>query len=199
MAGWPERARSHVREQPVSEIEFRLLGPLDVRLSGVGVPINGARPQTILAMLLLEAGQVVPLSRLIDAIWEDNPPATARTQVQICVSELRRTFDRHGSPQLIVTRPPGYLIQVPPATVDHLRDALSLWRGEALAGLDSRLVQAAVLRLREERLAALEECLALELELGRHHELVGELRALVAEYPLREKLYSGDQLYPRWS
>lgn len=214
MAGWPERARSHVREQPVSEIEFRLLGPLDVRLSGVGVPINGARPQTILAMLLLEAGQVVPLSRLIDAIWEDNPPATARTQVQICVSELRRTFDRHGSPQLIVTRPPGYLIQVPPATVDvarfrqlvqqgrrvansdpraavgHLRDALSLWRGEALAGLDSRLVQAAVLRLREERLAALEECLALELELGRHHELVGELRALVAEYPLREKLYA---------
>ncbi|MFY1690313.1 BTAD domain-containing putative transcriptional regulator [Plantactinospora sp. WMMB782] len=176
--------------------------------------ITASRQQTVLAMLLLEANQVVPVGRLIDAVWEDAPPATAKGQIQICISTIRRALGQAGLGDRIVTSPAGYLIRVADGELDlrafndllaegraavrehrleaaasAFRRALSLHQGEPLAGVEGRLVRAAAARLAERRLVAAEEYLELELRLGRHRELVDELMALVTEYPLRERLW----------
>lgn len=194
-------------------MEYRLLGPLDVIEDGRSLDIGGPRQQIVLAMLLLEANHVVSVSRLVAALWDDRPPATARSQVQICVSALRRGLAAVGVTDAIVTRPPGYVLRVTDddldirrferlamsgraAAAEHrvedaardLRAGLALWHGPAAAGVDSRIVQIAATRLNEGRLAALEDCIDLELDLGRHRDLIGELSELVAEYPLRERL-----------
>jgi DNA-binding SARP family transcriptional activator/tetratricopeptide (TPR) repeat protein len=165
-------------------------------------------------MLLLEAGRMVPTERLITAVWDDQPPTTARTQIQISISKLRAMLAEMGHPEAIVTHESGYLIQVPAGTLDlvrftdlvasgraaarrqqtveavtTLRAALDLWRGDAVAGTRSRLLQAVALRLDEERLAVTEERIELEIRIGRHHEVIGELRGLTAAHPLRERLY----------
>ncbi|SDI18502.1 Tetratricopeptide repeat-containing protein [Nonomuraea jiangxiensis] len=149
----------------------------------------------------------------MEAIYGDDPPNTSRAQVQICISALRRMFATHAGPEVIVTRPHGYAIQVNPEQIDahhfeklvvkarraregdnveeairHYREALSLWRGSALDGIDSRVVQSAAGLLNERRISANEDCVDLELGLGRHHEVVGELTGLVEEHPLRERL-----------
>lgn len=192
---------------------------MEVVAGGELIHVGGPRQRIVLAMLLLEANRVVPIDRLIDAVWEDQPPATARTQVQITVSELRR---RLGGPGLILTHATGYQLQVPDDALDiarfwqlvaegrdhagrgdavraaaDLRAALGLWRGDAGSGIRSRLVQAAALRLNEERLVVVEECIGLELELGRHQAVIGELRELLAAHPLREKLYAHVMLASR--
>ncbi|MEU6852242.1 BTAD domain-containing putative transcriptional regulator [Actinacidiphila alni] len=173
--------------------------------------LGGARERTVLAMLLLEAGHVIPVERLIDAVWGDDPPATSRGQIQICISNLRRRILAGGGEDLIETRRPGYLLRVPAGTLDlHrfetevlegqaalaagdpagsariLREALQLWRGPALADVDSTLVQQGVGRLNERRLAVLGECLKSGLIAGEQHRLIGELTSLTAEYPLHE-------------
>lgn len=149
----------------------------------------------------------------MEAIYGDDPPATSRAQVQICISALRRLFAAHGADKVIITRSQGYVIRTEKDQLDthrfesllrearraredrdldeavtYYRRALGLWRGPALAGIESRLVQSAASRLTERGITAHEECLQLELDLGRHHELVGELTGLVAEHPLRERL-----------
>lgn len=194
-------------------MEYRILGPLEVESNRGDLPVRSARQQIVLVMLLLEANRVVSLSRLVEAVWDDSPPTTARSQVQICVSALRKRIADAGDPDAIVTRAPGYLIRVPGAaldlkrfeshiasarvavsqqrTEDALRDlqaALSLWRGPVATDLDSKVIQAAAVRLNENRLAVLEDSIELELELGRHHDVVGELHELVARYPLRDRL-----------
>ncbi|WP_214324857.1 AfsR/SARP family transcriptional regulator [Nonomuraea sediminis] len=192
-------------------MEFRLLGPVEVVIADEPVAIASARQQIVLTMLLLEANQVVPVSRLVDALWDDRPPRTARSQVQICVSGLRTLLNTDDRGEILQTRPPGYLIRVeddeldlrrferlvaraaevaaaqPAEAVRDLRAALALWRGPAASGVRSEIVQAAATMLGESRLAALEQCLQLELDLGNHHEVVGELTGLVAEHPLRER------------
>jgi DNA-binding SARP family transcriptional activator len=195
-------------------LDFRLLGPLEVLLHGKLIDIGAARQQIVLAMLLLGANRTVSVSRLIEALWDDDPPSTAKGQVQICVSALRRQLTVAGGCPAIVTRPAGYLISAPDdaldvrrfealaangaaAAAEHrpeeavqlLRAGLSLWRGLAATGVDSRVVQVSATRLNESRVAAMENCLELELQLGRHHDVIGELRELVAEYPLRERLH----------
>ena len=193
-------------------LRFGLLGPLEVLAGGQAVHVGGARQRVVLAMLLLEAGRVVQLERLIDAVWDDQPPATARSQVQIAVSELRR---RLGGPALILTHPTGYLVRLPEHALDvtrfrqlaaegreaarrgdaaaatvALRASLGLWRGDAAAGIGSRLVQGAAVRLNEERLAVVEECVGLELALGLHQTVIGELRELLTRHPFRERLHA---------
>ncbi|MBG6137714.1 AfsR/SARP family transcriptional regulator [Longispora fulva] len=190
-------------------MQVRVLGPLEVLVGGVPVPLGGRRPQVILAMLALEANRVVPVDRLVDAVWDEHPPSTARGQVQICVSALRRAL---GLPDAIGTRPPGYVLAIgdqqldahvfeeslavarmladadrPAEAADRLRAGLALWRGPALAGVDGRLLRTATTRLEESRLTATEERIRLDLALGRHDELVGELFELVAAEPLRER------------
>ncbi|MGW3962974.1 BTAD domain-containing putative transcriptional regulator [Amycolatopsis sp. NPDC005003] len=180
------------------------------------VDIGGPRQRYTLAGLLLDAGRVVSISRLAEAVWETTPPATAKEQIQNDISALRRAFTEvEPDVEIISTRPPGYALEIRDNEVDvhrfndlvaearrdvatgkiraaaaKMRKALAVWRGPAFDGLSSRLLRAGAARLNETRVALLEECVGLELELGRHRSLIGELTALVTEYPLREELHA---------
>jgi DNA-binding SARP family transcriptional activator len=191
---------------PETKVEFRILGPLEVVEEGRPLTLGGPRQRALLAILLTRANEVVSNDRLIDELWGGRPPRTAANALQYHVSQLRKTL---GPTDAIVTREPGYLIRVAPHELDLLRfeqlveeatrtpadragrllrDALSLWRGPALADLASEpFAQAEILRLEEVRLAALELRIENDLALGRHRELVGELEVLVHEHPLRER------------
>lgn len=200
-------------------MEFCLLGPLDVSNDGTSIRFRSGRQRVILAMLLLEEGRVVAMSRLIDALWDDEPPATAKGQVQTCVSALRQHLRVIGADGFLTTNTIGYTLEVPGRSLDiakfeclmtrgraasaggeareaarDFRAALALWRGPAAADVESRLVQGIALRLNEDRLRVREECIELELSLGRHHELVGELSELVKEHPLRESFRAQQML-----
>ncbi|MEU6171983.1 BTAD domain-containing putative transcriptional regulator [Streptantibioticus parmotrematis] len=191
-------------------MEYCILGHLEVFRAGTPVPLGGPRERAVLALLLLEANHVIPVDRLIDAVWGEEPPATARGQIHICISNLRRRITLSG-PDPIETRNPGYRIRVEPGTLDlhrfeaqvtggraamtgarpaqavtELRAALALWRGPALADVDSRLVRLGAARLDERRLTVLGECLECGLLSGEHRELIGELQSLVVEHPLQE-------------
>ncbi|MER6346068.1 AfsR/SARP family transcriptional regulator [Streptomyces sp. NPDC001595] len=195
-------------------LTYRLLGPLEVRdPQGGPLRIPPGRQQTVLGALLLEANRVVSMDRLIDIVWDDEPPRTARTQIQICVSQLRAGLDRASGEETIQTQAPGYRLQIEEHQLDLsaftaaraaadaavargddleasrlLGEALALWRGPALSGTASRVLQIAAAQLDEARLAAREALADVDLRLGRHHALAGELTGLVDEHPLRERL-----------
>ncbi|SES17939.1 AfsR/SARP family transcriptional regulator [Lentzea albida] len=191
---------------------FRVLGPVEVDGLGGAARIPPGRQQVILGLLLVEAGRVVSTATLVDALWDENPPDTARTQVQICVSRLRRTLDTAGMSAVIDTRPPGYQLRLNGDALDLaefltrtaearvlakegraaeaaalLREAAALWRGPCLGGAPNRSLRTRAMRLDEDRLTCVEDYLELELELGQHHQLVGEVTRLVHEHPLRER------------
>jgi predicted ATPase/DNA-binding SARP family transcriptional activator len=191
-------------------MEYRILGPLEVRAGDGQVELRGARQRELLAVLLLHANEVVSSDRLIDELWQGDPPTTAAKIVQNGVSQLRRLLE----PELLVTRSPGYLLRVEPGELDadrfertveraradlaagdaanaaeRLRGALALWRGPALVDFsDAPFARVESARLEELRLAATEDRIEAELALGRHGDLVAELDALVAQQPLRERL-----------
>jgi YVTN family beta-propeller protein len=191
-------------------LDFRILGPLEAEEDGRLLTIGSAKQRALLALLLLHANEVVPRDRLIDELWGERAPETAATALQGYVSGLRKALGAEH----IVTRVPGYVLQVEADSLDlgrferlvregratltagdarqasqKLSEALSLWRGTPLAGLDSTsFAHAESLRLEELRLSALEDKFEAELALGRHAEIVAELEALVAQHPLREKL-----------
>jgi len=192
---------------------FSILGPLEVRYQGELVPVRGWRENAVLAVLLLEEGRLVPLAKLVEATWDAEPPLAAEKAVRNAVSALRRRF-ACGSGVTIETGPAGYRLRLGPGSVldaaefrrraaaarelaaagraaeaaAGLRAGLGLWRGPALAGLGGMVIEAAAAGLDELRLAAVEDCADLELGLGRHRELAGELQALADEHPLRERL-----------
>jgi DNA-binding SARP family transcriptional activator len=194
-------------------VQFRILGALEVTVGSERIDLGGTRQQIVTAMLLLGANRVVTTDRLLQAVYGEGLPPTGRSQAQISISSLRRIFARHGAARVIRTHPLGYLIEVDGDRLDserfselvaagraargaalldqavaRYRDALRLWRGPALDGIDSQLIRAAASRLDEQRIALSEDCIDLELDLGRHRELVGELTGLVEEHPLRESL-----------
>ncbi|MEU4442435.1 BTAD domain-containing putative transcriptional regulator [Actinosynnema sp. NPDC050801] len=201
-----------VGSQPVPV--YRILGPLHVAAGPDRVSrVPPGRQQMVLGALLLDANRVVGIDHLIDAVWDEAPPATARRQIQICVSALRANLASIGRAEAIVTRPPGYLLRVadgeldvqvfaaltaegeslarsgdPKAGLVLLRQALALWRGPALGGTAGSRLRAKAAKLDEDRLAVLETTFDLELNAGRHRRLVGEISALVAQHPLRERL-----------
>jgi DNA-binding SARP family transcriptional activator/class 3 adenylate cyclase len=198
-------------------MDFRLLGPLEV-CDGQGerLPLGGAKQRAVLTILLLHANQVVPTDRLIDEIWDEEPPETAINVLQVYIGQLRKALQPDRTPgnpsQLIVTRPGGYLIQVGPdeldidrarklteqaraalltepgAAVEFLREALGLWRGQPLADVGFASAQGETARLEELRFTALESRLEADLARGKHAEVVGELEALASHHPLRESL-----------
>jgi DNA-binding SARP family transcriptional activator len=191
-------------------VEFRILGPLEVWDEGGEVSLGGRRLRALLALLLLHPNEVVSADRLIDELWAEDSPEHAHAALRVNVSRLRKALPH----TVIATRSPGYAIRVEPDELDlhrferlvnegrnllarglatdasnRLRDALSLWRGPALGDFSyESFARAAIARLEEVRLAAVELRIDADLALGRHHELVGELEALVAEQPLRERL-----------
>ena len=195
-------------------MEFCILGPLEARTDDRLLPVRGGKQKALLALLLLNANDVVSSERLVDELWPEEPPESGLTALQVRVSQLRKSLDVAGDRPPIVTRSPGYVIQVEPdqldllrferlaaqarsalekgdpgAAADKLRGALALWRGPALADLAyESFAQAAIMRLEELRLAALEQRIEADLALGRHADVVGELEALVGEHPLRERL-----------
>lgn len=188
-------------------LDFAILGPVEVRADGEPVPISAAKLRTLLAALLLRPGRTVPTSTLIEQVWGDRPPQRGVAALQNYVMRLRQALG--GS--LIRTTPGGYSISVSPAQLDLTRfsqltadaatgspatrarlltAALALWRGPALEGVPSPVLQRAeVPRLEELRLTAVEMRIDAELELGRHAALVPELRSLTAQHPLRERLW----------
>jgi DNA-binding SARP family transcriptional activator len=188
-------------------VEFRVLGPLEAWDDGRRLELGGRRQRAVLTALLLRSGEVVSVSRLIDDVWGERVPATASNVLQGYVSELRKTLGR----ETIVTHGRGYRLNVDQDAVDLrrferlvadagetdaaraaglLREALALWRGTPLSDLaDMPFVDAAAARLQELRLAAIERRVEVELALGRHAELVGDLVQLVAEQPLRERVH----------
>ena len=187
-------------------MEFRLLGPLEVVDGDRLLALGGVKPRSLLALLLLHANEVVSTDRLIDELWGDEPPATAAKSVQVHVSRLRKEL---GEDRLL-TRAPGYVLRVSPSELDlarfeqlladahgadpesqaaTLREALALWRGPALADLGyEQFAQTEIARLEEMRLAAVEARIDADLARGAHATVVGELEALTAQHPLRERL-----------
>ncbi len=192
-------------------LEFRILGPLEVVGGGGPIRLGGPKQRATLAILLLNANRIVSVDGLADHLYAGAAPVTAVTQVQRQISELRKAL---GTSSGIETRVPGYVIRLSPGQLDlhrfealceeagratelgdartaaeRLREALALWRGAPLADLAyETFAHAAVERLEDIRLAALEQRIDADLALGRHAELVGELEQLVAENPLRESL-----------
>jgi predicted ATPase/DNA-binding SARP family transcriptional activator len=197
-------------------LSFGLLGLLEVEAGGRRVELVGTRPKVLLALLLTQANRVVSADRLIDDLWAGEPTPGATATLQGYVSELRKALaEASGAPAPIVTRRPGYLIQVEDDQVDVLRferltdsaraaaadrpevaaaclrEALRLWRGPALADfLDQPFARPLAARLEEARAWALQERVELDLAAGRHAELLTELDQLTTEHPLRERLWA---------
>ena len=181
------------------------------------LPLGGAKQRAVLALLLLDANRVVPIDRLVDELWGERPPESAANMVQGYVSHLRKTLEpgrKRGEYELLVSQPPGYVLRVPAEQLDaerfvalttdarrllaageageaaaRFREALALWRGPPLGDLAyESFAGPHAERLEELRLGALEDRIDAELALGGHDVLVGELRDLVSEHPLRERL-----------
>jgi DNA-binding SARP family transcriptional activator/streptogramin lyase len=192
-------------------MEFRLLGPLEALRDGHPVALGGAKPRTLLALLLLNANEVVSRDRLIEALWPDQPPGSAEHSLDVQISRLRKAL---APDEPLLTRSGGYVLEVaaeqidvhrfeqlveegrranaadrPESALGALEAALVLWRGPALGDLAyEEFARSEAERLEELRLVATEERIDAELTLGRHDAQVPELRALVAEHPLRERL-----------
>jgi DNA-binding SARP family transcriptional activator/ABC-type branched-subunit amino acid transport system substrate-binding protein/DNA-binding beta-propeller fold protein YncE len=192
-------------------VEFLILGPLEVRERGRPISLGGGKQRALLALLILNANEAVSTERLVDELWGEHPPATAAKIVQNYVSRLRSSL---ATDEVLTTHGSGYVLRVLPGATDvdrfeellatgrqmlaageagkaseALHGALSVWRGSPLSDFAlEEFAQTEIARLEERRLVALEERIAADLALGRHHDLVGELEALIAQHPLRERL-----------
>jgi DNA-binding SARP family transcriptional activator len=190
-------------------MDYRILGPLEVRSPDGPVPLGGAKQRALLAVLLLRANEAVSTDRLIDALWGEEPPETAGKALQVHVSQLRKALGDGA----IRTQPPGYSLAVgageldldrfrglheeartvagsdPARARELLAEALGLWRGAPLADVTyAAFAQAEVARLEELRLAAIEDRIEADLALCRHAALIAELEPLIAAEPHRERL-----------
>ncbi len=196
------------RGQRVDGTGLRLLGPVGIWRDDQLLGPTAAQQRSVLAMLMMEPGRVVSVDRLVMAIWGEDPPGSARNAVQVQISKLRRILAALPDTEL-TTSAKGYCLTAPRTAVDlHrfrdlvreartssddraaelLRAALQLWRGPALADVAGGWLSDTVgAGLEEERRAAVEECAALDVRAGRHHEAIAQLSALVAEHPLRER------------
>jgi predicted ATPase/DNA-binding SARP family transcriptional activator len=201
-------------------VRFGLLGTLAVWAdNGRLAEVPEAKVRALLADLLIHLGQPVPADRLIDDLWGDDLPVHPAGALQVKVSRLRQALENAepGGGDLVAFRSPGYLLQARSDALDERRfaalveragatgdlrdragllaDALALWRGPPLADFaDALFVRAAIARLEEQRLAALEEQAEVRLALGEHSLLAGELAELVADHPLRERLRAAHML-----
>ncbi|MET0908381.1 MAG: BTAD domain-containing putative transcriptional regulator, partial [Ilumatobacteraceae bacterium] len=197
-------------------MRFRVLGPLEVvDEQGRPIDVGGRQPRLVLAALIAAGGRPVGADSLVELLWPDRPPASAAGTVQSYVSRLRRLLGSIDGTQLVFEHG-AYRLELPPDLVDiqrfetlatagreelaagrprvareHLVEALEMWRGPALVDLTDRGVAIHhATSLEERRLAALEARLDADLALGRHELIVGELRVLAADHPLREGVHA---------
>ncbi|WP_067136150.1 AfsR/SARP family transcriptional regulator [Microtetraspora malaysiensis] len=180
-------------------LRFTLLGP--VQMVADGAPLTGIAPRhrAVLAYLLLNAGRVISIERLIDAMWGYDQPDTARSQIHASITAIRKVLRGAGAGHLLETRAGGYVAQPEPGQVDaqeftelvaagELREALDLWSGEALEDVHAHYVSGVRELWTDRRLSAYERLVEGELAAGRHGDLLDELAAQVTASPLREKL-----------
>jgi peptide/nickel transport system substrate-binding protein len=191
-------------------VEFAVLGPLEVRLEGLALPLGGPKQRAVLAILLLHGNEVVSRDRLIDGVWGEWPPSAAQRSIDSYVSRLRMQLGKDR----IARTSAGYTIRVDPGELDlerfealrkhglaeasagdrraaaeTIREALGLWRGAPIGDLATEpFAHEEAVRLEERRLLAIEELNDIRLTLGEEAELVPELRRLAAEHPFREHL-----------
>ena len=198
-------------------MEYRILGPLEVFSAGIPIEVGGPRHRKLLAYLLVNAGDAVSSERLINGLWGEDPPISARSILHVRISEIRNALraGRGNRNAGIVTGHSGYQLQVEVDELDSrrferlagagcqalargdyvsanakLHEALALWRGPPLPEVaDEPFAQGEIARLEALHLQALEDRLEADLALGRHAEIVAELEALVAEHPLRERFW----------
>ncbi|GAA2102391.1 AfsR/SARP family transcriptional regulator [Actinomadura alba] len=203
---------------PAHSVRFLLLGPLEVLDGRRNWTPRANKLRVLLAILLVRGNTVVSTDTLISELWGDKPPRTAMKALRVYVSQLRRIFDAltASGPPVIVTRDPGYRLEIDDDSLDanqferlcergraacdggdmeralrHYREAAGMWKGSALVDVrSSPLLEAAALRLEESRIFALERRIDLELRLGGHAEAISELRALVREHPLNERIHA---------
>jgi DNA-binding SARP family transcriptional activator len=198
-------------------LEIRVLGPLELAWDGRVADVGGVKARALIARLLIDRGLVVSVDRLVDSLWGDHDGAGAEIALRSTISRVRKRLRDAGMPEdLIVTRAPGYLLEVPaPVTDAHrfeqllaagrlqlarrrpreaarlLAEAQGMWRGPAYSEVrDEPYARAEARRLEELRLAATESRLDAELTVGRHQALIGELETLTGAYPMRERLWS---------
>jgi DNA-binding SARP family transcriptional activator/class 3 adenylate cyclase len=196
-------------------MEFRILGPLEALADRQRVALGGSKRRAVLALLLLHANETVGTDRMIDELWGEHPPGAAGKTLQVHISRLRKALGGDaGAAGILVTRAHGYELQLDPEQLDAhrferllaegraaldaghpeaalspLEQALSLWRGPALADLAYEpCVQGEIARLEDLRAAAIERLIEAKLMLGRHVEVIGQLETLVDEHPYREGL-----------
>jgi DNA-binding SARP family transcriptional activator len=197
-------------------MEFRVLGPIEVSHNGRSARLGSAKERRLLALLLAQPSRVVPIERLIDDLWDHDAPESATLTLRVHVSRLRKAFTSIGAdPDVIATRPGGYVLEVDEHTLDSIRfeglveqarsaladeqvedaahllhTALALWRGPALAGAPNvEACRREAARLEEARLAALEDRVQVDLDRGLHASLVSELEGLTIDHPYRERLW----------
>jgi SARP family transcriptional regulator, regulator of embCAB operon len=203
------------RREDAGMTSFNILGALEIECHGM-VPLPSApKVRSLLALLLVRAGQLVPVDAIIDELWGEAPPRSAVTTTQTYICQLRKKLDETGANHgvtMLETAPPGYLLRLGDDDLDAVRfyrlstmgttlaergdtegagrvfrDALALWRGPALTNVVlGPLLSAHVAHLDELRIQALASRIEADMAQGRHRELVAELRSLVCAYPLNE-------------
>lgn len=201
-------------------MEYRILGPFDIRHEGESLHLGGGRQRALLALLVLHANTVVSIDRIIDRLWEEDPPDTAANIIQVYMSRLRKLLDpdreRGTDGTVLLTRRPGYLIRLEPNQLDAfeftrlategrealangapgvaaalLQQGLDIWHGEVLADFSfEEFARAEIDRLTEERLSVMEDLYDARLALGQHDELISEIERTVRDHPLRESLWA---------
>jgi DNA-binding SARP family transcriptional activator len=202
------------------ELRIGILGPLDVRIRDTSAPLGPFKQRIVLGLLSACPNAVVPVDTFLDALWPDQMPRTARKNLHVYVSTLRKLVSRDDGPSRIRHEGPGYRLRVRPDELDALQfrqlartsrlarregdpsaaaaaaaSALRLWRGPALADVpQGQTISEAAERLEEERLAVHEEWLEAELDLGRHSLVLDVIADLVRDHPLRERLRSAQLL-----
>ncbi|MFD7091392.1 BTAD domain-containing putative transcriptional regulator [Streptomyces sp. NPDC059896] len=199
-------------------MQFRVLGPLELSDDGRTVPVQGTKQRAMLGFLLFNANRVVSTSALMEALWPvDEPPNSARKIMHNAIWGLRGTLnprEEMAGRASLITRPPGYTLQLDPESVDlyrfhrlseegraqlaggstdgaaaTLRQALALWRGDALADLvEAGFDWPELTGVENARIDALEDYFEAELALGRHHAVLREIEAAVEAGTLRERL-----------
>lgn len=199
-----------------TDCAFTVLGPMVVKIDGTVRTPSAAKIRQVLGLLLLQANQVVGLDSAIEELWGDRPPRTAITIVQTYIYQLRKLLNRYGNGQVIRTVAPGYVLSVPADDVDYWRfagqvdrgrealergetrqaaallaAALDMWTGPVLDNIEhGPVLTGYAARLEEQRMYALELRLRANMNLGRHRELIPELKSLVAAHPYHEWLHA---------